>query len=138
MSVGTTVLSVIGVPERMAIRQDQESSELLSEMDRIQGKYQLEPLYTGPEEEKPEPSRKLWTLSGGREVIELLNGNGDSAVKKRETKELWDKAAECRLRKKFREAVELFGEVLRLDPGDGAAGCLLEECEKEKEAPAGK
>ena len=138
LSVGTTVLSVIGVPERMAIRQDQESSELLSEMDRIQGKYQLEPLYTGPEEEKPEPSRKLWTLSGGREVIELLNGNGDSAVKKRETKELWDKAAECRLRKKFREAVELFGEVLRLDPGDGAAGCLLEECEKEKEAPAGK
>ena len=132
-SEGNSVFSVIGVRERMALRQDQKTVDLLAEMDRLQETYRLEPLFTGKEPAAIPESRELWSLSGGEELYELLNGKEESAARKRGTKARWVKALELLRQEKYGEAVEGFGAVLRMDKSDSAAGYLLEYCEKKKE-----
>ena len=132
-SEGKSVLSVIGVRERMALRQDQKTIELLSEMDRLQETYRLEPLFTGMEPAAMPENRELWELSGGEDLYELLNGKDESAARKRGTKARWEKALGLFRQEKYSEAVDGFGAVLRADKSDGAAGYLLEYCEKKKE-----
>ena len=129
-SEGKSVLSVIGVRERMTVRQDQKTVDLLSEMDRLQETYRLEPLFTGEGSAEVPESRELWKLSGGEDLYEILNGKEESAALKRGTKTRWEKALELFRQEKFKEAVEGFGAVLRADKNDGAAGYLLEYCEK--------
>lgn len=129
-SEGKSVLSVIGVRERMTVRQDQKTVDLLSEMDRLQETYRLEPLFTGEGSAEVPESRELWKLSGGEDLYEILNGKEESAARKRGTKTRWEKALELFRQEKFKEAVEGFGAVLRADKNDGAAGYLLEYCEK--------
>ena len=132
-SEGKSVFSVIGVRERMTIRQDQKTVELLSEMDRLQETYRLEPLFTSEQPAAVPESRELWKLSGGEDLYELLNGKGESAARKRGTKKRWEKAMGLLRQEKYSEAVEGFGVILRMDKSDGAAGYLLEYCEKKKE-----
>ena len=132
-SEGNSVISVIGVRERMTLRQDQKTVDLLAEMDRLQEMYRLEPLFTGKDPAAMPDFRELWKLSGGEELYELLNGKEDSAARKRGTKARWVKALDLLNQEKYGEAVEGFGAVLRADKSDGAAGYLLEYCEKEKE-----
>ena len=132
-SEGKSVLSVIGVRQRMAVRQDQKTVDLLSEMDRLQETYRLEPLFTGNGSAATPESRELWKLSGGEDLYELLSGKEESAARKRGTKARWEKAMGLLRQEKYSEAVEGFGAVLRADKSDGAAGYLLEYCEKKKE-----
>ena len=102
-------------------------------MDRLQETCRLEPLFTGKDPAAMPESRELWKLSGGEELYELLNGKEESAARKRGTKARWVKAQELLRQEKYGEAVEGFGAVLRMDKSDGAAGYLLEYCEKKKE-----
>ena len=132
-SEGKSVLSVIGVRQRMAVRQDQKTVDLLSEMDRLQETYRLEPLFTGNGSAAMPESRELWKLSGGEDLYELLSGKEESAARKRGAKARWEKAMGLLRQEKYSEAVEGFGAVLRADKSDGAAGYLLEYCEKKKE-----
>ena len=132
-SEGNSTFSVIGVRERMALRQDQKTVDLLSEMDRLQQTYRLEPLFAGEGADAVPESRELWKLSGGEAFYELLNGKEESAARKRGTKSRWEKALELLRLEKYKEALEGFSAVLRADKSDGAAGYLLEHCEKKKE-----
>ena len=132
-SEGKSIISVIGVRERMTLRQDQKTVDLLSEMDRLQETYRLEPLFTGKEPAAMQESRELWKLSGGETLYEILSGKEESAARKRGTKARWVKALELLRQEKYAEAVEGFGAVLRMDKSDSAAGYLLEYCEKKKE-----
>ena len=129
MKEGRSVLTVIGVPERMAIRQDQETADTLAGMDRMQETFRLEPLFTGAGTENLKVYRELWPLPGGKGIFELLEGKSSAAERKRASMTEWNKAMELFRREDFHGAMKLFGAVLRADRNDGAAGYLLEECE---------
>ncbi len=126
---GDFTLSVIGVPERMTIRMDQESFGKLSEMDRLQKQHSLGPLYTDKAAEGLEECRELWKLSAGGSFYELLTGEETAAGKKR-AGDLWKSAMDLYHQERYRDAAPAFGALLRANPEDKAAAYLFEQCEQ--------
>ncbi len=127
---GDFTLSVIGVPERMTIRMDQESYGKLSEMDHLQEQHSLGPLYTEKAAEGLEQCRELWKLSGGGSFYELLTGEERSAAEKKRTGTLWKNAMDLYHQEHYRDAAQAFGALLRANPEDRAAAYLFEQCEQ--------